>query len=465
MTENKISCEHQIFVNRTLNMNSIKLIGFDMDYTLVTYNVPAFEAKAYEILKEKLIKEYNYPEEIRDFVFDPEFIIRGLVIDTETGDFLKVNRYGFVRVASHGTKFLAFEEQKEKFGPYSIDLTDSRYYIVHTLFSQAEGCMYAQLVDYYEAKKTGINYRRLFTEVRKSLNDAHQEEELKGDVVKHPEKYLIKDRRIVDALVKFKKFGKKLALITNSDYDYSRKVMEYCFGPYLEKPWLNLFDLVIVSANKPEYFTSRNRYLRVDPETGLLSNFYGQIEWNGLYQGGNATILEKHLNLNPSEILYLGDHILGDVVTLKETIGWRTGLVVQELAEEVPILEQTRQLHAEIAHKMAEKEELEDITLACREKLWLKTKDSSDARKQLEDLKEKLIKLDDDIRELIFASQKSFNKYWGEVMRAGNEISRFATIVERYACIYMSGIANLYYYSPFKYYRSQRRLLAHDPVE
>ncbi|EKD83632.1 MAG: 5'-nucleotidase, partial [uncultured bacterium] len=51
----------------------------------------------------------------------------------------------------------------------------------------------------------------------------------------------------------------------------------------------------------------------------------------------------------------------------------------------------------------------------------------------------------------------------GEVMRAGNEISRFATLVERYACIYMSGIANLYYYSPFKYYRSKRRLLAHDP--
>ena len=48
-------------------------------------------------------------------------------------------------------------------------------------------------------------------------------------------------------------------------------------------------------------------------------------------------------------------------------------------------------------------------------------------------------------------------------MRAGNEISRFATLVERYACIYMSGIANLYYYSPFKYYRSQRRYLAHDP--
>ncbi len=464
MNEKEIPCQNKIFVNRTLNMNTIKLIGFDMDYTIVTYNVPAFEAKAYEILKEKLIKEYNYPEEIRNFEFNKDFIIRGLVIDTESGDFLKVNRYGFVRIASHGSKFYSFEDQKEKFGPYSIDLTDSRYYIVHTLFSQAEGWMYAQLVDYYDERNSKVNYRKLFTEVRKCLNDAHQEEELKGDVVSNPSKYLIQDKRIVDALLKFKRFGKKLALITNSDYEYSRKVMEYCFGPYLDKPWQKLFDLVIVSANKPDYFTARNRYLKVDPKTGLLSNFYGSIEWNGIYQGGNASILEKHLNLNPSEILYLGDHILGDVVTLKETIGWRTGLVVKELAEEVPVLEETRAIHQKIAEKMAEKEELEDISLEFREKIFLKQQDRSETgKKKYEEVKERLIKLDDEIRDLIFASQKGFNTYWGEVMRAGNEISRFATLVERYACIYMSGIANLYYYSPFKYYRSQRRYLAHDP--
>ncbi|HQB84492.1 MAG TPA: 5'-nucleotidase domain-containing protein, partial [Candidatus Rifleibacterium sp.] len=153
-----------------------------------------------------------------------------------------------------------------------------------------------------------------------------------------------------------------------------------------------------------------------------------------------------------------------DVVTLKETIGWRTGLVVQELAKEVPVLAETRAIHQKIAEKMAEKEELEDISLEFREKIFLKEHDRSEAgKKKYEDVKERLIKLDDEIRDLIFASQKGFNTYWGEVMRAGNEISRFATLVERYACIYMSGIANLYYYSPFKYYRSQRRYLAHDP--
>ena len=186
-----INSSKQIFVNRTLNMNIIKMIGFDMDYTLVTYNVPAFEAKAYSIMQEKLIKNYGYPEEIRKFEFDKDFVIRGLVIDTESGNFMKVNRYGYVRSASHGTRFMTFEEQKEKFGLYCIDLTDPRYSIAHTLFSKAEGCLFAQLVDFFDEKQENPNYKKIFSEISVCLNEAHQETELKGDVVNNPEKYII----------------------------------------------------------------------------------------------------------------------------------------------------------------------------------------------------------------------------------------------------------------------------------
>lgn len=464
----KVPVEHKIFVNRTLNMSSIKLIGFDMDYTIATYNVAEFETKTYEIVKKKLITEYGYPEEIDYFSFISDFIIRGLVIDTQTGDFFKLNRYGFVRVASHGTRFYSFEEQKEKFGLVNIDISNPRYYTTHTLFSQAEGCIFAQLVDYYDEKKININYQKVFDDVRKCMSDAHQETELKGEIVSNPSKYLVHDKRIVDALLKFKKYGKKLALITNSDYEYSSKIMDYCFKPFIDTPWHEIFDLVIVSANKPEYFTGSNRYLRVDIETGHLTNFYGQVEWGGVYQGGNASILEKHLGLKSSEILYIGDHIHGDVVTLKETTGWRTGLVVKELAEEVPILVKARECHRQIEIKMAEKERLEDIANDCREKIWLRHRQPADeqvkaARAKLEEVRAQIVKVDDEVRDLILESQKGFNPYWGEVMRAGNEVSRFSLLVERYACIYMSAIANLYYYSPFKYYRSQRRLLAHDP--
>lgn len=466
MINEAIAPENKIFVNRTLNLNHIKLIGFDMDYTLVTYNVPEFEKQAYQIVKDKLVDDYDFPEEIRKFEFDPDFIIRGLVIDTYNGNILKVNRYGFVRAASHGTRFFSFSDMKKHFGPNSIDLTDNRYYTAHTLFSLAEGYLYAQLVDYYDDKNIKIDYQYLFNQVRKCLNDAHQEDKLKGEVVKNPQRFLIKDKRIASALLKFKKFGKKIALITNSDYDYSRQVMEYCFGDFLSYPWQDLFDLIIVAANKPNYFLGQQKYLRVDRETGLLSNFFGSIEFNGIYQGGNAAILEKHLKITPSEILYLGDHIMGDVVTLKETIGWRTGLVVQELADEVPALKKCFSMHTKIKETMELKEELENESLALKEKYFDRNSKYTAADKQRwEELKQAISEIDEKLTELIVGCQKYFNKYWGEVMRTGNEPSRFATLVERYACVYMSSIANLDYYSPFKYYRSQRRIMAHDPLK
>lgn len=508
----------RVFVNRTLNLNSIKMIGFDMDYTVATYNVPALEGKAFELVVERLIKVKGYPEEIRQLTFDPEFVIRGLVIDQERGNFLKVNRYGYVKRATHGTRPLTIDEQKKIYDTRGIDLTDPRFYIIHTLFSLAEGCLYARLVDWYDTVQKPANLATLFKDIRTLVDEIHQDGSLKGFVIREPHKYLIQDRKTVEALKKFRHYGKKLALITNSDYEYSQAVMHYCFDPFLPKSsWQNLFHIIVVASNKPGFFLHSQKFLRVDPKTGLLSNFHGPLELGGIYQGGNARTFERDLGLQPSEILYLGDHILGDVITLKKTTGWRTGLVVQELASEVPALEANRELQARINALMAEKDQLENASYAIKEELWdrtdrtrrpssaeparppdarprgtgplrksgasqthdhpaanspdlhlpaadLKMLSTSDLEARRDLIRERIAGLDEQLTALIDQEQQKYNRYWGEVMRAGNEESRFATIVERYACIYMASIGNLAGYSPFKYFRPPRRYLAHDPL-
>jgi len=40
------------------------------------------------------------------------------------------------------------------------------------------------------------------------------------------------------------------------------------------------------------------------------------------------------------QVLYVGDHIYGDILRSKKTLGWRTMLVVPELATELDILQQ-----------------------------------------------------------------------------------------------------------------------------
>ena len=80
---------NQVFVNRTLNMKKIKAIGFDMDYTLVRYNIHNFEKDTHQMLIQKLIDNNGYPQEIKKLLFEPHRIIRGLVIDTKKGKFFK----------------------------------------------------------------------------------------------------------------------------------------------------------------------------------------------------------------------------------------------------------------------------------------------------------------------------------------------------------------------------------------
>ena len=59
-----------IYVNRVLNMKHIKVIGFDMDHTLVRYHSDKFEELTFNLAVERLISDKEYPEEIKNFEFD-----------------------------------------------------------------------------------------------------------------------------------------------------------------------------------------------------------------------------------------------------------------------------------------------------------------------------------------------------------------------------------------------------------
>jgi hypothetical protein len=91
-----------IFCNRELKLSGIRAIGFDMDYTLAQYKQPAFDKLAFDGAKEKLVHSFGYPEELLDVEYDHTQWTRGLIIDTQRGNFLKIDRHKYVRVAYHG---------------------------------------------------------------------------------------------------------------------------------------------------------------------------------------------------------------------------------------------------------------------------------------------------------------------------------------------------------------------------
>jgi len=75
---------------------------------------------------------------------------------------------------------------------------------------------------------------------------------------------------------------------------------------------------------------------------------------------------------------------------------------------------------------------------------------------------EQMDALNKDISELLKEYKAFFNPYWGEILRAGYDESRYAEQVEKYACIYITKVSDLTEHSPKTYFRPIKRILPHE---
>jgi len=461
-----------VFCNRTLNFRSLRAIGYDMDYTLVDYRVDVFERQVFEFARERFLAQGWAVESL---VFDPGMVARGLVIDTELGNVVKANRFGLVRRAQHGTAPLDFSSQRRVYAGTIVDLAEPRWVFLNTLFSLSEGCLYAQMVDLLDQGRLpgALGYRDLYGQVRAMVDAQHLEGRLKAQIIAAPESCVVLDPEIPLTLLDQRHAGKKLLLITNSDWNFSAAMMAYAFDPFLPAGmgWRDLFDLVIVGARKPEFFTAHAPFFEVVTGDGLLRPALGPLRPGAAYMGGSAAQVERDLGVEGDEILYVGDHMFGDVHVSKSVLRWRTALILRELEAEVAALESFAGAEALIAGKMVEKERLEAQLSQAR--LGLQRlrghygprpgEDSAQLEARIQDLRNRLLPLDGEIAPLARAAGELTNSRWGLLTRAGNDKSHLARQVERYADVYTSRVSNFLHASPFVYLRSPRGSLPHDP--
>ena len=286
--------ERGIFCNRTLNLNAIRAIGYDMDYTLIHYRVQQWEQRAYQHLKSKLA-DRGWPVDALEF--DASSVARGLVLDLELGNIVKPNRFGYVKQARHGLQVIDHVKQREIYGRVIVHLAQDRFVFVNTAFSLSEVCMYAQLVDLLDQGKLPrmIGYRELYHHVRRSLDEAHMEGELKADVVARPEVYIDRDPELPLTLLDQRDAGKKLLLITNSGWPYTQAMMGYAFDGLLpgSMTWQELFEVVIVGARKPQFFTSDGALFEIINQQGHLRPAPDGIRDGRAYMGGTAEMVSR----------------------------------------------------------------------------------------------------------------------------------------------------------------------------
>ncbi|XP_026060178.1 cytosolic purine 5'-nucleotidase-like isoform X1 [Carassius auratus] len=455
---------HRVFVNRSLAMEKIKFFGFDMDYTLAVYKSPEYESLGFDLTVERLVS-IGYPQELLGFVYDPTFPTRGLVFDTMYGNLLKVDAYGNILVCVHGFNFLRGPDTRELYPNKFIQRDDTeRFYILNTLFNLPETYLLACLVDFFsncdryssceKGFKDGdlfMSFKSMFQDVRDAVDWVHFKGTLKEKTVENLEKYVVKDAKLPLLLSRMNEVA-KVFLATNSDFKYTDKIMTYLFDfPYGPKhgtphrPWQSYFDLILVDARKPLFFGEGTVLRQVDTTTGRLKigTYTGPLQHGIVYSGGSSDIVCDLLGAKGKDILYIGDHIFGDILKSKKRQGWRTFLVIPELAQELHVWTDKSSLFEELQGL--------DIFLA---ELYKHLDSSSNERPDISAIQRRMKKVTHDM-DMCYGMM-------GSLFRSGSRQTLFASQVMRYADLYAASFINLLYY-PFSYlFRAAHVLMPHE---
>lgn len=227
---------------------------------------------------------------------------------------------------------------------------------LNDLFSMAEACLIADSIQVFQAAfpnaPEAISYSSIIEDVRTAISDVHTSGVLHTAVVKDMQKYIQPSPAVLDMLTYFRTANKTVFLCTNSAFPYADRVMTHITG---QSQWRQLFDFVICSARKPDFFFSKMPFRRWNPYSNSASPFpvgmyvcsyvcmytihcnaeSGKFEAGAVYVNGSVHALKQADALGQQGVLYVGDNLYADLVDARRSHGWQTLCVISELDHEI----------------------------------------------------------------------------------------------------------------------------------
>ncbi|XP_066467049.1 5'-nucleotidase domain-containing protein 1 isoform X2 [Tiliqua scincoides] len=280
-----------------------------------------------------------------------DFCCKGLVLDMEDGNFLKLAEDGTVLRASHGTKHMSSEDILETYGRKEwrhfktmsgMVSRSAKYYAYDNYFDLPGALLCARIVDILNQRSPRQKYD-FWKDVIAAIQYNYKTSAFKEncgtyfpEVKRNPEKYIQCCPELVKKwLRRLKDSGKILLLITSSHSDYCRLLCEHILG----NDFAELFDIVITNALKPGFFsqTPNQRPFRTlendEEQEAILS-----LDKPGWYSQGNATqlyeLLKKMTGKLEPKIVYFGDSMHSDIFSANHYSNWETVLILEELRED-----------------------------------------------------------------------------------------------------------------------------------
>ncbi len=214
------------------------------------------------------------------------------------------------------------------------------------------------------------------------------------------------------------------------------------------------------------------RFEPTDPE-------HGELRPGVMYHQGNLTDFEKHIGLSGDEVLYVGDHIYGDILRSKRDSAWRTVMIIPEMETELrnrhriaPTIDEwdryERQLR-QISDRLSFDTDLlgrlragGEIALFNGDPMTDVTSAVGAFETELKEQTARYHQLVGHCRALERNIDSQFHPRWGSLFKEGNEHSIFGSQVASYACLYTSRVSNFLAYAPTHYFRSPPDYLPHE---
>ena len=134
--------------------------------------------------------------------------------------------------------------------------------------------LFIEIVDYMNMNPGQIkkSYAEVYKDLRLFIDTAHRDGSIKSKVLANIDDFIQKDKYLSQTLIKLIDDGKKIFLLTNSQWDYTKEIMSYLLNDENEEfpHWRDYFSHVIVGASKPNFFTGHQPFFEVNLENELL---------------------------------------------------------------------------------------------------------------------------------------------------------------------------------------------------
>jgi HAD superfamily 5'-nucleotidase-like hydrolase len=344
-------------------------LGFDVDHALIRYRIKSLWPLIHSSMVHFLVEEKHYDKSLLQVEFNPALCQKGLVIDWDTGNFLKLSHDGHVMRAAHGTRMLSVAEVAEAFGdsPWKgfemlrAGTRNRSYSCFTTYFDIPVQHIVAVLIDRQDeraqGKATAYDFASDLFEAFDFNYDYKSFGLRKGwffpALIDNTEDYVCKNS---DSFRQWLcKCPARKWIATNSHGDFAFLLLAHAFGA----EWRSLFDLVCVYVRKPGFFdaepTERPFYelpagqlVSQEDACRCLSPDDKDMDFTGkVYAQGNFTQLTQQQmwiggdkgggesNKKSKQVVYIGDSLLSDCAAAQRR-GCQTVSIVEELEYEAP---------------------------------------------------------------------------------------------------------------------------------